>query len=196
MAWINAVVQGLLLGGSYALLACGLSLMFGVMKIVNLAHGALAVAAAYLAMTLLNHTGLPAFATLIVVVPVFAVVGYALQRGLFNRALKFGEPSPLLVSFGLAVIVANGLQQIYSADSQAIKIGRLATSSIHLGGDVSAGAEVGLTDIAGADVAAGGAAGTLLAGNSPEGREVGAGVNGGGLDDAADRDGAGGTDLE
>jgi branched-chain amino acid transport system permease protein len=139
MAWINAVVQGLLLGGSYALLACGLSLMFGVMKIVNLAHGALAVAAAYLAMTLLNHTGLPAFATLIVVVPVFAVVGYALQRGLFNRALKFGELSPLLVSFGLAVIVANGLQQIYSADSQAIKIGRLATSSIHLGGDVSIG---------------------------------------------------------
>jgi branched-chain amino acid transport system permease protein len=139
MEWVNAVVQGVLLGGSYALLACGLSLMFGVMKIVNLAHGALAVAAAYLAMTLLKHTALPAFATLIIVVPVFALVGYALQRGLFNRALRFGELSPLLVSFGLAVIVANGLQQTYSADSQAVKIGSLATASIHLGGDVSIG---------------------------------------------------------
>lgn len=139
MEWVNAVVQGLLLGGSYALLACGLSLMFGVMKIVNLAHGALAVVAAYLALALIEHTGLPPFATLIVVVPAFAVVGYALQRGLLNRALKFGELSPLLVTFGLSVIVANGLQQHYSADSKAIDIGSLATASLNPVGGVSIG---------------------------------------------------------
>lgn len=139
MVWINAVVQGLLLGGAYALLACGLSLMFGVMKVVNLAHGVLAVAAAYLAMTVIEHTGIPALVSLVLVVPVFAVVGYALQRGLFNRALKFGELSPLLVSFGLAVIVTNGLQQIYSADSQAIRIGSLGTKSLQLGGDLAIG---------------------------------------------------------
>lgn len=139
MEWINAVVQGLFLGGSYALLACGLSLMFGVMKIVNLAHGALAVVAAYLALSLIDHTGLPAFGTLVLVVPVFAVVGYAMQRGLLNRALRFGELSPLLVTFGLAVIVENGLQQVYSADSQSISIGTLATASLDPGGEVSIG---------------------------------------------------------
>jgi len=139
MEWVNAVVQGLFLGGSYALLACGLSLMFGVMKIVNLAHGALAVVAAYLALSLIEHTGMPAFATLLVVVPVFAVVGYAMQRGLLNRALKFGELSPLLVTFGLAVIIANGLQQLWSADSQAIKIGALSTASFQPGADLSVG---------------------------------------------------------
>lgn len=139
MAWVNAVVQGLLLGGSYALLACGLSLMFGVMRLVNLAHGALAVAAAYVAMSVVDGTGVPAFLSLLVVVPLFAVVGYALQRGLFNRALGFGELSPLLVSFGLAVIVSNGLQQVYSSDSRSIGIGELSTASIRLGGDVAIG---------------------------------------------------------
>ncbi|HVK27468.1 MAG TPA: branched-chain amino acid ABC transporter permease [Nocardioides sp.] len=139
MAWVNAVVQGLLLGGSYALLACGLSLMFGVMRLVNLAHGALAVAAAYVAMSVVDGTGVPAFLSLLVVVPLFAVAGYALQRGLFNRALGFGELSPLLVSFGLAVIVSNGLQQVYSSDSRSIGIGELATASIRLGGDLSIG---------------------------------------------------------
>lgn len=139
MTWVNAVLQGILLGGQFALLACGLSLMFGVMRIVNLAHGVFAVAAAYLAMSFLKHTGAPTILSLLVVVPVFALVGYALQRGLFNRALKDGELSPLLVSFGLAVIGANALQEIYSPDSQSIQIGHLATASIRLSSDLSIG---------------------------------------------------------
>jgi branched-chain amino acid transport system permease protein len=139
VTWVNAIVQGLLLGGRYALLACGLSLMFGVMRIVNLAHGVLAVAAAYVAMTVLDHTGVPVFLSLVIVIPVFAAVGYLLQRGLFNRALASGELSPLLVSFGLAVIGANALQEIYSPDSQSIRIGDLATSSIHVTDQLSIG---------------------------------------------------------
>jgi branched-chain amino acid transport system permease protein len=132
--WINAVVQGVLLGGQYALLAAGLSLIFGVMRIVNLAHGALAVAAAYLALWLVQHTGLAAFATLVVVVPVFVAVGYLLHRGFFGAALRQGELATLLVTFGLAIIVVNLLQESFSADSRSIPIGGLSTSSIDLGG--------------------------------------------------------------
>ncbi|MFJ9389750.1 branched-chain amino acid ABC transporter permease [Nocardioides sp. NPDC101246] len=133
MDWINAVLQGLLLGGQYALLACGLSLIFGVMRIVNLAHGVLAVASAYLAFWLVQQTGMPSFLTIVIVIPVLAAVGYAIQRGLFNRALRHGELSPLLVSFGLAVIGANLLQEIFTADSRKISIGDLSTSSVELG---------------------------------------------------------------
>ncbi|MFE7226299.1 branched-chain amino acid ABC transporter permease [Nocardioides sp. NPDC057577] len=133
MDWINAVLQGLLLGGQYALLACGLSLIFGVMRIVNLAHGVLAVASAYLAFWLVQLTGMPAFLTIVIVIPVLAAVGYAIQRGLFNKALRHGELSPLLVSFGLAVIGANLLQEIFTADSRKISIGDLSTSSMRLG---------------------------------------------------------------
>ncbi|MEI7056292.1 branched-chain amino acid ABC transporter permease [Nocardioides sp. CCNWLW239] len=133
MDWINAVLQGLLLGGQYALLACGLSLIFGVMRIVNLAHGVLAVAAAYLAFWLVQQTGMPSFLTIVVVIPVLAAVGYAIQRGLFNPALRHGELSPLLVSFGLAVIGANLLQEIFTADSRKISIGDLSTASVELG---------------------------------------------------------------
>ncbi|MER6941233.1 branched-chain amino acid ABC transporter permease [Nocardioides sp. NPDC127514] len=134
MDWINAVLQGLLLGGQYALLACGLSLIFGVMRIVNLAHGVLAVASAYLAYWLVQQTGMPAFLTIVIVIPVLAAVGYAIQRGLFNPALRHGELSPLLVSFGLAVIGANLLQEIFTADSRKISIGTLSTASVELGG--------------------------------------------------------------
>ncbi|GGU21325.1 branched-chain amino acid ABC transporter permease [Nocardioides albus] len=134
MDWINAVLQGVLLGGQYALLACGLSLIFGVMRIVNLAHGVLAVASAYLAYWLVQQTGMPAFLTIVIVIPVLAAVGYAIQRGLFNPALRHGELSPLLVSFGLAVIGANLLQEIFTADSRKISIGDLSTASVELGG--------------------------------------------------------------
>jgi len=134
MDWINAVLQGVLLGGQYALLACGLSLIFGVMRIVNLAHGVLAVASAYLAYWLVQQTGMPAFLTIVIVIPVLAAVGYAIQRGLFNPALRHGELSPLLVSFGLAVIGANLLQEIFTADSRKISIGTLSTASVELVG--------------------------------------------------------------
>ena len=154
MDWVNAVVQGVLLGGQYALLACGLSLIFGVMRIVNLAHGVLAVAAAYTAFWLLQHVDVPAFATLVVVVPVFAAIGYALQRGLFTAALRHGELSPLMVSFGLAVIVTNLLQEGFSANSRSIDIGSLGTDSFSLGGGLAVGRFAVLTLVVGVAVIA------------------------------------------
>jgi len=137
MVWANVIVQGILLGGLYALFACGLSVMFGVMRIVNLAHGDLAVLAAFLAYSVTAGTPLGAFWAVVVVVPVFAGFGYALQRGLFQRSLSVGPLSTLLVTFGLSVVIQNALLQIYSADARALPIGSLVTASVRLNTNVS-----------------------------------------------------------
>ncbi len=137
--WLNAVVQGVLLGGLYALLAAGLSLMFGVMRIVNLAHGVLAVFAAYLGLVLVRDVGLPPFVTIAVVVPAMAVVGYVLQRTLLGISLTRGPLAPLLVTFGLAVVLTNLLQQVFSADNQTIQIGALGASGVRFTDQLSIG---------------------------------------------------------
>ncbi len=139
MSWLNAVVQGVLLGGQYALLACGLSLVFGVMRIVNLAHGVLAVTAAYLSLWLTDELGLPLALALPVSVVVFAGVGYALQRGLLNRTLGRGELPPLLVTFGLSVVIVNLLQELATANSRSLSIGALGTSSLRIADGLSIG---------------------------------------------------------
>jgi branched-chain amino acid transport system permease protein len=149
MDWLNAGVQGVLLGGQYALLACGLSLIFGVMRIVNLAHGVLAVLAAYLTLVLAQQ-GLALWLAVVLVVPVFALLGYAAQRGLFNPALAraggndrggsrgAGELAPLLVSFGVAIMLTNLLQEVFSADTRKLPTGSLASAGLPLG-DLSVG---------------------------------------------------------
>jgi branched-chain amino acid transport system permease protein len=139
MQWVNAIIQGILLGGLYALLAAGLSLMFGVMRIVNLAHGALAILAAYIGLVIVQGTGVSPFLALVAVVPIMAAVGYLLQWGIFNRALRVGGLSPLLAAFGLAVVLAQLLQLKFSADSQSLQTGSLSIASIHITNDISIG---------------------------------------------------------
>jgi branched-chain amino acid transport system permease protein len=139
MPWLNAVVQGVLLGGLYALLASGLSLMFGVMRIVNLAHGVLALVAAYAGLLLVDRTGMSPFLAVLVVVPVMAGFGYAVQRTLLNRALAKGGLAPLLVTFGLAVVTTQLLQEFFTADTRSISIGNLAVSSVGIGGGIFVG---------------------------------------------------------
>jgi len=139
MEWANAVVQGLLLGGLYALLAAGLSLMFGVMRLVNLAHGALAIVAAYLSLVLVQKAGMPPFASIIVVVPIMFAVGWLLQSTLLNGALNRQALAPILVTFGLAVIIQNVLLAVFSADNQSIQLGDLAGASIHLTDSIAIG---------------------------------------------------------
>lgn len=155
MGWLNAVVQGVLLGGLYALLAAGLSLMFGVMRIVNLAHGVLAVVAAYMGYFLVDKLHWPAFLTLIIVIPVMAGIGYLLQLGLLNPALGRGGLAPILVTFGLAVVVTNLLQQFFSADTHSIQTGAIATDSIQISEDISIGVFSLLTFVVGVLVIAG-----------------------------------------
>ena len=139
MQWINAIIQGILLGGLYALLAAGLSLMFGVMRIVNLAHGALAILAAYLGLVIVQASGVSPFLALLAVVPIMAAVGYLLQWGVFNRALSMGGLSPLLAAFGLAVVVTQLLQLRFSADLQSLQVGSLSVASITITDQISIG---------------------------------------------------------
>ncbi len=132
--WANALVQGVLLGGLYALFAAGLSLIFGVMRLVNIAHGDLIVLAAYIGLSTTMMLGVHPFVALLIVMPVMAGIGYALQRGLLNQALGDDILPPLLVTFGLSVIIQNALLEGYSADPQKLNGGVIETASISLGG--------------------------------------------------------------
>jgi branched-chain amino acid transport system permease protein len=139
MQWLNIIVQGALLGGLYALFAAGLSLMFGVMRLVNIAHGDLIVLSAYLCLVVVQATGLHPLVSLLLVVPIMFAVGYALQRGLLNFTLSGDILPPLLVTFGLSVIIQNGLLEAFSADSRRLQAGGLETASLRLGEQLAIG---------------------------------------------------------
>ena len=139
MTWVHTIVQGLLLGGYFALFAAGLSLMFGVMRLVNLAHGSLALVAAFCAVALVDATGMSAWLTLLIVVPAAAVVGYVLQRWLLNATVGAAEVTSVLVTFGLAVIITNLLLQVFSANSRGLQAGSIGTASVQLFGGLAIG---------------------------------------------------------
>jgi branched-chain amino acid transport system permease protein len=143
--WVNAVVQGVLLGGLYALLATGLSLVFGVMRLVNLAHGDLSIMAAYLALVVVSATGVNPFLAIALVVPLMMVGGYLLQRLLLNRSIDHGPLSPLLITFGLSVILQNVLLDVFSADSQGLDAGPIENASIRLTDQIAIGTYPSLT---------------------------------------------------
>jgi branched-chain amino acid transport system permease protein len=132
MTWLNIIIQGILVGGLYALFAAGLSLIFGVMRLVNIAHGDLIVAAAFLAWVVVQATGLNPLVSLVIVVPVAMAFGYALQRGILNRTLGKDILPPLLVTFGLSVILQNGLLELFTADSRKLNAGVIETASFPL----------------------------------------------------------------
>jgi len=137
--WVNAVVQGVLLGGLYALFAVGLSLVFGIMRVVNLAHGDFIVLAAFLGVVVVGATGMSPFWAVAVVAPAMFALGYAVQRALLSRALDRGPLPPLLVTFGLSIVIQNALLQIFSADDRRLAIGALGTASIGLAGQLAVG---------------------------------------------------------
>src|SRR5262249_9253294 len=139
MEWINIVVQGVLTGGLYALFAAGLSLIFGVMRLVNIAHGDLIVLAAYLALVATNALGINPLISIAIVAPLMAAIGYGLQRTLLNRTLGEDLLPPLLVTFGLSVIIQNGLLELFTADSRKLQAGPIEVDSIHIGAGVAIG---------------------------------------------------------
>ena len=139
MEWLDAIIQGVLLGGLYALFATGLSLIFGVMRLVNIAHGDLIVLSAFLGLAMVNGSGVHPLLSLIVTVPVMAAIGYALQRGILNLTLGRDILPPLLVTFGLSIIIQNVLLEVFSADTQRLKAGPLETASIAIGGEIAIG---------------------------------------------------------
>jgi branched-chain amino acid transport system permease protein len=139
MQWVNAVIQGILLGGLFALFATGLSLAFGVMRFVNLAHGDLAILGAYLAVSTTSSLDVNPFVSLLVVVPIMTALGYVLQRFVFNRTIGTDPLPSILVTFGLGIVIQNALLEHYSANSQGLDAGRIETSSLEINEDIAVG---------------------------------------------------------
>jgi branched-chain amino acid transport system permease protein len=136
---IDTIIQGILLGGLYALFAAGLSLIFGIMRLVNLAHGDLIVLAAFAILALAAWLGLDPFVATLAALPMMFAIGFALQHVLLNRTLGHGLLPPLLVTFGLSIIIENGLLQGFTADSQRLQAGAIETASVHLGSGIAIG---------------------------------------------------------
>jgi len=137
MAWVNAVIQGILTGGLYALFACGLSLMFGVMKVVNLAHGDLATVAGYVGVGIIAATHVPFLGSVPIVVAIMAVLGYVLQRSMIQLAISRGELTTLIVTFGLSIVIENGLLQFFTANTRGIGVGSsLISASFSIGSQI------------------------------------------------------------
>lgn len=136
MSLLNALIQGTLLGGYYAIIACGLSFMFGVMKIINLAHGTLAILAAFIFWTLVQKAGISPLLAPLIVLPVMAIVGWLLQRGILERSARAGTLVPILSTFGLAIVVENLLFQYFGANTRSLapSIGDLSFDSWDIGG--------------------------------------------------------------
>jgi branched-chain amino acid transport system permease protein len=141
MEWVNQILQGVLLGGYYALIACGLSFMFSVMGIVNLAHGSLAVVAAACLWFLAEHYALSPFLGLLIVLPGMAMTGWVLQRVVLDRSMRGGMLVPLLATFGLAVVIDNVLFEVMGADTRSLApfIGKLAYDSWDITDDIEVG---------------------------------------------------------
>ncbi|MBO9628670.1 MAG: branched-chain amino acid ABC transporter permease [Shinella sp.] len=133
MSWLDTILQGILLGGLYALFAAGLALVFGIMRLVNLAHGDLIVLAAFLILLFVSALGLNPFIAAAVALPVMFALGWALQFLVLNRTLGKDILPPLLVTFGLSVVIQNGLLEGFSADSRRISAGALETASLQIG---------------------------------------------------------------
>jgi branched-chain amino acid transport system permease protein len=138
LGWIDTLLQGILLGGLYSLYATGLSVIFGIMRLVNLAHGDLIVLGAFLILAA-TSAGVPLAGACAVVVPLMFAVGYVLQSVLLNRALGRNILPPLLITFGLSIIVQNGLLETFSADTRRLDVGSLQSASLPIGGGIAVG---------------------------------------------------------
>jgi branched-chain amino acid transport system permease protein len=139
MLWLGTIIEGVLLGGLYALFAAGLSLVFGIMRLVNLAHGDLIVLAAFTILSLTTWLGFDPFLAALLAMPVMFAAGFALQYVLLNRTLGRDLLPPLLVTFGLSIVIQNGLLEAFTADSRRLRLGAIETASIDLGGNLAIG---------------------------------------------------------
>lgn len=139
LSWLDTIIQGVLLGGLYALFAAGLSLIFGIMRLVNLAHGDLIILAAYILLSVTASLGIDLVPALVIVAPALFALGFALQYFVFNRTLRVGILPPLIVTFGLSIVIQNGLLEVYSADSRRLSAGALETASFSIEGALNIG---------------------------------------------------------
>ena len=140
MEWLNVILQGVLIGGLYAMFAAGLALIFGVMRLVNIAHGDLIVLAAFIALMVVEAFTINPLTAILIVAPIMAVIGYLLQRGILNQTLGDDVLPPLLVTFGLSIIIQNGLLELFTADSRRLQAGAIEVTSFRVADGVWIGA--------------------------------------------------------
>jgi len=154
---LNQIAQAIVLGGYYALIACGLSFMLSVMRVINLAHGSLLVLGGYFLWYLGEYYEISPFVGLLALVPLLAVAGWALQRFLLERSARGGELLPILTTFGLSIVLDNLLFEQFGADTRSLApyIGDLAWDSYELPGDIFVG-KVGVLTLVAAIVLLGG----------------------------------------
>jgi branched-chain amino acid transport system permease protein len=136
MAWVETIVNGVLLGGLYGLFGLGLAVVFGVMRVVNLAHGEIVVMAAYAGMLLTGaFPGAPLLPVIAVVTAAAFGLGYALQATLVNRAIASTNPlAAVLLTFGLSVILRNAMAELFGADPRALEGGSLTQAGVGIMG--------------------------------------------------------------
>ncbi len=147
MVWVDTVIQGILLGGLYALFAVGLSIIFGIMRLVNLAHGDFMVLGAFAVLVGIDALGLNIIVSAVLAAVIMFGIGYLLQSMLLNRTLNRDILPPLLVTFGLSIVLQNGMLEVFSADTQRLKAGGFEEISIRLGDSLAIGAMPLLTFI-------------------------------------------------
>ena len=129
----DILLQGLLLGGLYALFALGQSLMFGVMRLTNTAQGDFIILGGFFAISLVGATGLAPGWALLLIAPAAFIFGYVLQRFVLNGTLGKDPLPSLVVTFGLAIIIQNLLLELYSADPRSLDAGAIALDSLSIG---------------------------------------------------------------
>jgi branched-chain amino acid transport system permease protein len=137
---LDTLIQGLLLGGLYALFALGLSLMFGVMRLTNTAQGDFIVLAAFVAIALAPLVAMQSLAAAALLLPVAFGFGYALQRWVLNGTLGRDPLPSLVVTFGLSIVIQNALLELFSADPRSLDSAGFNTRSIAVGESVAVGA--------------------------------------------------------
>jgi branched-chain amino acid transport system permease protein len=137
---LDTLIQGLLLGGLYALFALGLSLMFGVMRLTNTAQGDFIVLAGFAVIAAVPWIAQSALGATLVILPVAFAAGYALQRWVLNGTLGRDPLPSLVVTFGLSIVIQNALLEVFSADPRSLDSGGFSTRSLVLGQGVAIGA--------------------------------------------------------
>ena len=137
--WLNTILQGVMLGGLYALFAMGLSLMFGVMRLTNVAHGDFIIMTAFAAFAATASLGINLGMALLLLLPLAFVFGYGLQRGVLNGTLGKDPLPSLVVTFGLSIVIQNLLMEIFSADTRSISAFGVETKSLQLADNVFLG---------------------------------------------------------
>jgi branched-chain amino acid transport system permease protein len=134
MQWVDAFVQGVLLGGMYAQYALGMALMFGVMRIVNIAHGDIVILLALIGISLAAVFGFGPFTLILLLVPLAAIIGWVLQRLILNKVVGEDPLPSLIATFGLSIALQNLMLQIWSADTRSLPGGGIEAASVNIGG--------------------------------------------------------------